>query len=236
MHHPFTRLTALAVTAVAGLGAVAAGASADVPSFDRCPRANPAVTGCVVVKSTDGSIAANTHRLPLAGADVTLEGGITEDGLYIPPASGPALTAKPVAVPGGLFGRNLPYNLNAVKATIEQVGPVNYDFFTYSLTAAVRIHFTNPLLGPNCAIGSAAAPIALTLPVTTPGTLTAPPGTYFAVEGQVQRDTAFAVPAATNCGAVAQSTVTKAINQNLGLPSPSGTNDATFTLNHYIAP
>jgi hypothetical protein len=236
MNHPLARLTALAVTAVTGLGVLSTGASADVPSFDRCPRADPAVTGCAVIRSTDGSIAASAHRLPLAGADVTVEGGITEDGRFVPPLTGPALTAKPVTVPGGLFGTDLPYRLNTVKATIEQVGPVSYDFFTYSLTAAVRIHFTNPLLGSNCAIGSAASPIALSLPVTTPGTLTAPPGTYFAVEGQVQRDTAFAVPAATGCGVVAQSTVTKAINQNLGLPSPAGANDATLTLDHYIAP
>lgn len=249
MKHPLVRALAVTVTAASSLAMFAAGsASADVPSFDRCPRSAPDLFACVVSESTDGSIAANSHRLPLAGADVKVEGALTESHQFVPPTSGPALTAKPVDVPGGLFGTDLPYNLNTVKATIEQVGPVVWDFDTYGIIAAVRVHFTNPLLGPNCAIGSAASPInlALTLGPTNPpppnapisgidGTFSTPPGTWFALEGQVQVDNAFAVPAATGCGIVAQAQVTKAINKNLGLPSAAGHyNDATLTLNHYL--
>ena len=106
----------------------------------------------------------------------------------------------------------------------------------------MRVKFTNPLLGTNCAIGSAASPIALhlTTGTTSPpppnapisgmvGDFSSPPGTLFAVSGNVHVDNAYAVPAATTCGAVAQATVTKAINKALGLPSPAGTNTATLT-------
>jgi hypothetical protein len=250
MKTPLIRAATVAATVAVGLGAVATAATAAVPAFDRCPRTDPTITGCIAVTSSDGSIAANNHRLSLAGADINIQGGVNEDGGFVPPTSVPTLTAKPVTVPGGLFGHDLPYNLNRVRATIEAVGPVGYNYFTYTVTAPVRLHFTNSLLGPNCAIGSAASPITLTLtagttspaPPNAPisgsaGTLSTPPGTYFALEGQVQVDNTFAVPAATGCGIVAQSAVTKAINQNLGLPSAAGHyNDAELTLNHYVAP
>jgi hypothetical protein len=247
--NPASRLGAVVTTAAIGLAALAASsASAAVPSFDRCPRANPNASACLVIQSTDGSIAANGHRLPLGGA-IKIEGAIAADGsaTLVPPASGPALTAQPVDVPGGLFGTNLPYNLNTVKATVEQVGPIAFDLPTNVVTAPVRIRFSNPLLGPSCVIGSTAAPITLSLtPGTTSppppnvpisgsyGTVDTPPGTAFAVFGQVQVDNAFAVPAATGCGIAAQAQVTKAINKNLGLPSVAGRNDATLTLDFYV--
>lgn len=254
MHHPVTRLAAAAATAVMGLAALtAASASATTPSFDRCPRTAPDVIGCVDVQATDGSIAANNHRLPLGNAHIRIEGGLVPGPdfsfVFAPPTTGNTLTASPVDVPGGLFGTDLPYNLNSVKATVEQAGPISYDYFSSTVTAPIRIRFTNPLLGPNCVIGSTATPITLTLitgttnpappnaPITgATGTFSTPPGTAFGIVGQVQVDNTFAVPAATGCGIVAQSQVTKAINKNLGLPSAAGHyNDATLTLDHYSA-
>jgi hypothetical protein len=240
MKSPASRLGVVVAAAAMGLAALTAtSASADVPSFDRCPRSAPDLAGCLVIASTDGAIAANGHNLPLTGAGLKIEGGLAPDGAgglaFVPPASGAALTAKPVAVPGGLFGTRLPYNLNQVKATVEQAGPITYDFFTYTFTAAIRIRFSNPLLGGNCVIGSSAAPIALTLTPSVFGAVGTPPGTVLAVTGQTQVDTAFSVPAATGCGIVAQTQVTKAINDNLGLPSAAGANRASLTVDHYLA-
>jgi hypothetical protein len=250
MPHPVTRLAVAVATAAMGLAALTtASASATTPSFDRCPRTTPGLLGCVDVQATDGSIAADNHRLPLAGAHIRIEGGLDANLAFVPPASGDALTASPVDVPGGLFGTNLPYNLNSVKATVEQAGPISYDYFASTVTAPIRIRFTNPLLGTHCVIGSATSPITLTLitGTTNPaapnapisgvlGTIESVPGTVVAFIGQVQVDNAFAVPAATGCGIVAQTQVTKAINKNLGLPSAAGHyNDATLTLDHYIA-
>jgi hypothetical protein len=243
MTHRFTRLAAVATSAVISLGAVAS-ASAHTAPYQRCPLSGDDDL-CLVVESTDGSITANNHQLSLAGADVKIEGGLDGNTLaFVPPASGSALTAKPVDVPGGLFDTNLPFNLTSVKATVEQAGPIAYDFFSGTVTAPIRIKFTNPLLGSNCAIGSTASPIVLTLitgttnppapntPISgTPGTLFGGPGVLFGVEDQVQVDNTFAVPAATGCGAVATRQVTKIINRNLGLPSAAGHyNSASLTL------
>ncbi|HET6506122.1 MAG TPA: hypothetical protein VFG42_04995 [Baekduia sp.] len=234
MKNPLVRLAAAALSA-AGVAALTAGpALAGTPSFDRCPRAQATVAGCAEITSTDGAITANDHTLPLGGAGLDVQGGLTDVGAWVPSTSRPTLTARPVDVPGGLLGRDLPSRLNTVKATIEPVGPIDYDVYSYKLTLPVRIHFTNPLLGPNCAIGSAAAPITLSLAVTTPGTFTSPPNADFGLEGQVQGDAGFAVPAATGCGVVAQTSVTKIINRNLGLPSAAGNNRAQLTLNHYV--
>lgn len=248
MNHHMGRFAAVLATTAITLAA-ATTAWADVPSFDRCPVSVPGVNKCLVAQATDGSIAANDHRLSLAGSHIRIEGGFSEENEFVAPLSGPVLTADPVNVPGGLFGHDLPYELNSVKATVEQVGPVVYDYFTYTITANVRVHFTNPLLGSNCAIGSTASPITLTLtPGTTSpaapntpisgqyGAISAPAGTRFLISGQTQVDNTFAVPAATGCGIVAQSLVTKAINDNLGLPSAAGHyNDASLTLDHYVA-
>jgi hypothetical protein len=245
-------LGAALAAATLGAGALAASASAAVPSFDRCPRTAPDVVGCVVIQSTDGHIAANGHNLPL-GDSIKVEGAIAQgaDGgtvTFVPPASGPALTARPVDVPGGLFGAGYPYSFNSVKATVEQVGTVGFDYTTLDLTLPIRIRFTNALLGANCVIGSTATPITLHLttgltsppPPNTPisgafGTVDTPPGTAFALMGNLEVDNAFAVPAATGCGIVAQSQVTKTINNNLGLPSAAGHNDAALVDDVYFA-
>lgn len=241
------------VAAALGTSALVAGAAAadTNPSTARCPVATPDLVGCTVVKTTDGSIAANGNRLPLGGS-ITIEGGDVQDPdtgriTFVPPTSGDALTATPVTVPGGLFGTDLPYNLNTVKATVQQVGPVTVNYFNSNITAAVRIKFTNPLLGNHCYIGSAAEPITLNLTtdvtdppapnqpiVGNPGSFTSAPGFPIVISGVTQVDNAFAVPAATGCGIVAQSQVTAAINENLGLPSAAGTNDASLTDNVYI--
>jgi hypothetical protein len=253
MKRSSSRLGAVLAAATIGVSALAASsASAAVPSFDRCPRAAPNITECLVVKSTGGSIAANGHVLPLPGNAVTIEGGFAQVNGQItltPPVSGPALTGRPVDVPGGLFGPGFPASINTVKATIEQAGPVAFDYNSFDVTAPVRIRFANPLLGSSCAIGSAASPITLHLTANTTsppppnvpisgsyGSLDTPPGTNFAAIGNVQVDNAFAVPAATGCGIVAQAQVTKIINKNLGLPSAAGRNTASLEDDIFFGP
>jgi hypothetical protein len=255
MKRSTARLGAVLAAATMGVSALAASAaSADVPSFGRCPRAAPDVLECLVVKSTEGSITANGHTLPLPGNAVTIEGGIAQDPItgditLVAPASGPTLTGKPVPVPGGLFGTNLPYGLNTVTATVEQAGPIAFDYNSFDITAPVRIKFANPLLGSGCAIGSAASPITLhlTLGTTAPptpnlpvsgqiGTISVPPGTNFAVTGNTHVDNAFAVPAASGCGVIASTQVTQLINRNLGLPSAAGHNSASLSDGFYDAP
>ena len=58
--------------------------------------------------------------------------------------------------------------------------------------------------------------------------------TPFGKSDVVEVDNAYAVPAATSCGAVARTTVTRIINEQLGLPSPAGTNTTQLTNDIYI--
>jgi hypothetical protein len=240
---------------LAATGAVAAvaapAASADAPSFGRCPTGTTNLIACVVFQSTSGSIGANTNSINVGNA-LKLEGGVTYNDdtrqyAFVPPVSGDALTGRPITVSSNLFGRGLPFSLNTLTATIQQVGPVGYDFSNENITAPVRIKFSNPLLGAGCAIGSAASPISLhlTTGITNPPAPNAPiagsqgeqtdvPGADLALTGVVEVDNAYAVPAASNCGAVAPATVTRIINQQLGLPSAAGTNTATITGDDFL--
>jgi hypothetical protein len=240
-----------ALTAAVSVAAVAAPvASADAPSFSRCPTSNPNVAGCLVVKTTSGSIGANRNSINVGNA-VTVEGGLGVDAggniNFVPPTSGDALTATPITVSGNLFGSGFPLVLNTLTATIQQAGAVQYDYSTSSLALAIKIKFNNPLLGSSCTVGSNAAPIQLNLTTgatnppapNTPifgdqGTIVDVPGTDYATTGTIEVDNAYAVPVASHCGAVAQSLVTAAINKGLGLPSPAGTNTTKLTTDQFI--
>ncbi|WP_027007846.1 hypothetical protein [Conexibacter woesei] len=240
-----------ALTALSVLALGATTASADVPSFSRCPVGAPNLSSCLVAQSTGGSIGANRNSVNV-GTSVKIEGGVAQDPdthqfTFVPPASGPALTGTPVVVSNNLFGTGLPFSLNTLTAQIQQVGAITYDYSTFSFTAPIRIKFSNPLLGTNCAIGSTAAPITLNLTtdITDPpppnqpifgdqGSISRPAGLILESDDVIDVDNAYAVPAASNCGAVAPATVTKAINKQLGLPSPAGTNTATITNNVYV--
>jgi hypothetical protein len=100
----------------------------------------------------------------------------------------------------------------------------------------------NPFLGSGCYIGSAATPVTLKLTV---GTTSPPPpnqpitgsagditsnadGSVTYAVGNKLVDNAFAVPAASNCGAtlVDKLLITAAVNLKEGLPSPAGKNTA----------
>jgi hypothetical protein len=246
------RMAALSTVAL-GASALAAGsASAATPSYDRCPTADPNVVECVFLQSTSGVLGANSNSINL-GDHVTFEGGaaqdpITSDVSFVPPASGDALTSTPITIASASIG--LPASYTTITATIQQVGPANFNDNSFDLTVPVRVKFNNPLLGSNCAVGSTAEPISLHLTTGTthppaPNTPVSgshgaisrpatPAGTFFESSNVVEVDNAYAVPAATNCGAVAQSTVTKAINSALGLPSPAGTNSASLTGNLFV--
>jgi hypothetical protein len=246
-----SRLGAILAAATAVTAAAAPVASADAPSFSRCPTTTAGVVDCVVFQSTSGSIGANSHSINV-GSSLTLEGGIaynrvTRQHTFVPPTSGDALTGQPITVASNLFGSGLPFTLNTLTATIQQAGPVDYNFSTEDITAPIQIRFSNPLLGSGCTIGSTADPLSLNLttgttsppapnaPITgDQGTLTDVPGTDQANIGVVEVDNAYAVPAAQSCGSVAQTLVTRVINQQLGLPSPAGTNTASVTGNDYL--
>lgn len=169
--------------------------------------------------------------------------------------SGGAVVSEPVNVPGGLLGLMCPNDillisgmcniiasnpLNTVTAVVEPAGdPSDFNLFAGIqvgkpiLSLPVKIHLKNPLLGPNCYIGSNSNPIVL-----QPENLVAPQHVRQTFEGDgtpspkgdMYRlkitgklgDDSFAVPKAHGCGPWGLADF--AVNAKLGLPSPEGSN------------
>lgn len=133
-------------------------------------------------------------------------------------------------------------SLNRVMATVESAGAPTEFNLTAGLTTGqpivklpIRIHLENPLLGSNCYIGSAANPVVLRPQNTTApsvavqrfdgdGTRNAEGGDMlrFALTGNSQGDSTFAVPKATGCGL--GGSLSWAVNLKTGLPSAVGNN------------
>jgi hypothetical protein len=105
------------------------------------------------------------------------------------------------------------------------------------ISLPVKLHLQNRLLGENCYIGSDAEPI-----VIQPENTTAPEAAFEAFDGNgtpdpsgpmilikinnSQGSSSFTVPAASGCGF--QGIFDDAINRNVGLPSPAGSNNVVF--------
>jgi hypothetical protein len=135
--------------------------------------------------------------------------------------------------------------LNRVTAKVESAGPVT-DFDLVAglsenvpiVTLPVKIKLSNPVLGNNCYIGSNANPIVLHPANTDLSNMQVTFGSFdpitgledpagvmgnIEVAGVTQGDSTFAVPKATKCGPL--NILTGAINNKVGLPSPSGNNE-----------
>ncbi|MFE6037459.1 hypothetical protein [Streptomyces sp. NPDC056452] len=133
-------------------------------------------------------------------------------------------------------------SLNRVKATVESAGtPTEFDLTAGLVTGRpivklpIRIHLENPLLGSNCYIGSASDPVILRPQNTTAPAVavqrfdadgtrnTAGAMLRFALTGNNQGDSGFAVPKATGCGLAGS--LSWAVNLKTGLPSAAGNNN-----------
>jgi len=136
----------------------------------------------------------------------------------------------------------------AVTATVESAGaPSDFDSLAALIggpivTIPVKIHLQNPLLGPNCFIGSDADPIVLHPEGVGPSSFAFrqfdpdgtpnPAGEMGLIElTRSQQDDSFSAPAAHGCGLKLPfppgsdvHLLDGAVNQRVGLPSPSGNN------------
>jgi hypothetical protein len=133
---------------------------------------------------------------------------------------------------------------NTLTATLELVGPVQVNLINIltqngpTLVLPVRVKLDNVLLGHRCYIGSSSEPITLNL---TDGTTSPPPpntpisgspgslsindeGSQLELTGSSLVDNAFAVPRANGCGPFGL--LDRAIDHQVGLPSPAGSNTA----------
>jgi hypothetical protein len=212
---------------------------------------------CIAANSPSGSIKLGNSTQTTGNTNLQLGATINNAGQYslIMPAGG-ALVADPVDVEGGLLALMCPSDiplvtaiceglvgspLNAVTATVEPAGAAsNFDpigAFQVNrpiVTVPVKVHLENPILGPNCYIGTDSNPIVLRpRNTTTPSGAVAvgdldgtpnPDGRIVRITTMsTQGDPTFAVPGATGCGLLG--VLNAAVNAQQGLPSPSGNNN-----------
>jgi hypothetical protein len=255
---------ALTMALVGAVPALASGPTGDFAVFAQCPTNNPAVQLCIYAVSSGGEFKVGTTTVPI-NKPITLQGGsiINEETgaeTFVAAKNGETLSKTALTVPGGLLGIMAPsgwpvwlqniFNefinngITGVTATTELVanpGISRSNLLSAEGTALelpVRVKLSNPFLGNNCYIGSAAHPIVQHL--TTGTTSPPPPNTPITgAVGQLELkdefqlviiknnslvDNAYAAPAASGCGGIFSFLIDPAVNAKLGLPSAAGHN------------
>lgn len=255
-------ITLFVVAILALVPAGAAGATPDTPApFTYCPvdYVSPAghpLSTCVTAVGTGGTFTLGTTTVTLTPG-TTFQGGLgsADPGLaFIPAVDGMTLAGPAQSVPGGLLGiahlENLLPGITDIKAVVELVGAPGFSLGqNIDITLPVRVRLVNPLLGKQCAIGSAANPIDLHLttgttsppagvdPITgAPGTISTPPlgdgASVLEFTGQTVVDNTFAVPGATGCGALGL--LDSVVNARSKLPAAAGTSVASLVSNSFL--
>jgi len=255
---------ALTIALVGAVPALASGPTGDFAVFAQCPTNNPAVNLCIYAVSSGGEFKVGTTTVPI-NKPITLQGGSilneeTGAETFVPAKNGETLSKTALTVPGGLLGIVAPSSwpewlqnlfnefinngITGVTATTELVANPGISRTNLlfregtALELPVRVKLSNPFLGNNCYIGSAAHPIVQHL---TTGT-TSPPPPNTPISGAVGEiefkdefqlviiknnslvDNAYAAPGAEGCGGFLSFLIDPAVNAKLGLPSAAGHN------------
>jgi hypothetical protein len=246
-------VAALLAVALLAPAAQAAETNPGYEQFNGCPTPaeSPSTPICVRSDVTGGHLQMGTKNVPIENP-LVLSGAVNEEfeGFTAGPEGG--LSKTPQKVPGGVLGlTGLTWLLEffgsealTLYATTELAG-VPSDFTFATVTLPIKVHLTTPsgVLGNTCYIGSNSNPIVLhnTTGTTNPpppnkpisgkeaefgetelGVVTFSNGTYV--------DNSFAVPGASGCvlklfGFIPIS-LNGFVNNQAGLPSPAGTNEA----------
>jgi hypothetical protein len=248
-----TGLVAATAAAVAlGIAAPAAAYPVQPPPgwgvFKQCPVTGtlaPAGSGKVMV-CLHGVAAEGT--INIGGLDTTFRGpGVIQGGtgtLGAPPSWADALDGQSFSAPQQLLAKPVlaalgnpqgvaPPAQSQVYVVAQQAGPMAFGVVGAAVVTTVPLsfHLLNPLLGPNCYIGTPSDPVVLNLTTGTSGTLTGTLGSLNVAHGAIAYTTGtevvdgqFSTPGATGCGLGGE--WDNAIDTNNGLPSASGANEA----------
>jgi hypothetical protein len=236
---------ATALATIVGLGAPSAamaGLQHEFEVFANCPVNAPKVTACVVSNVTGGEFVLGKKQVAIT-KPVVLQGG-EDEGVLVPATNGETLSRTALTVPGGLHGVE---GLGGeVTATAELAGTVklNVEGLVFGKGTAVslplKVKLDNPVLGPECLVGSEREPIAVNL---TSGT-TSPPAPNepisgirghlgFIADGRIEQvsgsslvDNSFAVGAANGCGGLLFLLVDPTVDLSAGVPASAGHNTA----------
>ncbi|QBJ96559.1 hypothetical protein ERC79_11740 [Rhodococcus sp. ABRD24] len=230
-------LVGSAVAASMALVAPTAAAAPDpvtvpVPGGAVC---DPVLTeACLSVVVRSGTFANNGFTLPIGDGDMIIAGNLG-DVDFIPRDDGSnGVYSKPLTVPGGVLGVDLPFNnlfgLAAVTSTVEAVDvPMFNGIITdYDITLPVRLKIDNPFLGGNCYIGSEDNPVVFELDKSNPmddlptTDITTPyPAGTAAIDNVQNTATDFALPGASGCGPFG--VLNPIVNWRAKVPNDTGT-------------
>ncbi|TSD44765.1 hypothetical protein FFI94_000355 [Rhodococcus sp. KBS0724] len=230
------RAAVIAGTAGTVLAMAAPMASADpvaesIPGAAVCPAT---AESCVSVVVNSGTFENNGFNLPIGDGDMIIAAeagsGVGDETVLLPRDDGHfGVYAKPMTVPGGVLGIDLPFNnlfgLAAVTAEVQAVDvPVFNDLITnMDISLPVRMKINNAFLGNNCYLGSEAAPVNFHLTPTadsSPAFEVLPSGSL-KVSPVKSATTDFAIPAASGCGPFG--VLNPIVNWRAKTPATSGT-------------
>ncbi|MFC9515700.1 hypothetical protein ACFTSD_08250 [Nocardiaceae bacterium NPDC056970] len=218
--------------------ATAAPATVPVPGGAVC---DPNLTqACLSVAVHSGTFSNNGFTLPISDGDMIIAGNLGEVD-FVPRDDGHnGVYSKPLTVPGGVLGVDLPFGnlfgLAAVTSTVEAVDvPVFNGIITdFDVTLPVRLKIDNPFLGDDCYIGTADNPVVFELDNTntlddlpTTDTTTPYPVGTAALDGVKNAATNFELPGATGCGPFG--ILNPIVNWRAKVPAESGTSLTTVS-------
>lgn len=248
----------LAVGATAVIGAPGAQAAPGVPeaTLDNIPGAEHCDVGhdplgtCLSIAVNGGLFSNNGFELPISEGDLNITAEYTADGeLASTDTENFGVYAKPMTVPGGVLGVDLPFNnlfgLAAVTAQVQAVDTPELlgDVFELDIDMPVRMKLENPFLGGNCYLGSPEEPVVLGLrglhdganaPVM--GVVGVPeyPADTLEVTNVNNVATDFELPAASGCGPFG--VLNPIVNWRAKTPATTGTSIATEATAYMYAP
>jgi hypothetical protein len=232
-------------------------------NFASCPLDRKTVTDCIYAVSNRGSFKIGKKEVAIRNP-VIIQGGFEGSGDQIKffgaeGAETLSKTAQPV--PGGLrgvtapswwptwlqtsFAESIEEDGGAVTATLELAAPatsitLNTEHLVFgegiALGLPVEIKLDNPLLGPNCQIGSEENPIQIDFTTGKSGTLKGAAGapkfnkkfTLSTITGGRLVNGTFAAPHAHGCGGILSYFFDPLVDSILGTPSGAGHNTAVL--------
>ncbi|MEO9220540.1 MAG: hypothetical protein ABI251_01955, partial [Mycobacteriaceae bacterium] len=181
------------------------------PGLDGCP-VGPA--NCVEIVVKGGQFTAPGFDVAIPPGGIIIKGGLSADltTFTTKEGSGSGVQAPPLAVPGGILGRDLPFNnlfgLNDLSVELQILGTPKINLLAVGVTLNARIKLDNRLLGDHCFIGTQDFPVALKLDSTKTlgellGNLVVPkdaPAGTIGLTNIPSAAEAFPLPPASGCG------------------------------------
>ena len=198
---------------------------------------------CLTVDVLNGAFDNNGFNLPIKAGDMIITSALDEtaDGaVFTPRADGHnGLYAKPMTVPGGVLGIDLPFNnlfgLAGVTAEVKAVAAPSFngDLMDFDISLPVKMKINNAFLGNNCYLGSETEPVNFRLKNANPGESPDFEAIDTAVKflgiENVAED--FAIPKASGCGPFG--VLNPIVNWRAKTPATAGTSLST-TSDAYI--